>query len=241
MTTHGRAPRSALRAAADRTGHAILHTLYQQSLKHDQPTFFIEFFALDPIMDETAPAAACRARHGRGHATCSAPSRDPCATGGYGRAYFRHVRAPLHRRRRGGMGAARRPRPVVGTWNSCSSTRPAIYGAGCLIAPRGVARRRRHPARTRASASWSATRPTHPATSSRSMTTEIRDCGVGAGDRSIHLEPTTRHPRALPGIAETARDLRRRRRHPPADPGDPDRPLQHGRHPDELTTAKSSS
>jgi succinate dehydrogenase / fumarate reductase flavoprotein subunit len=45
-------------AAADRTGHAILHTLYQQSLAHDAK-FFIEYFALDLIMDARAPAAAC--------------------------------------------------------------------------------------------------------------------------------------------------------------------------------------
>jgi len=88
MTTHfgeGRAERTC--AAADRTGHAILHTLYQQSLKH-QAEFFVEYFALDLIMGEDG---AC---HGviawnledgtihrfRAHMTV-------LATGGYGRAY----------------------------------------------------------------------------------------------------------------------------------------------------------
>jgi succinate dehydrogenase / fumarate reductase, flavoprotein subunit len=58
MTTHfGKGPPAQRTcAAADRTGHAMLHTLYQQSLKH-QAQFFIEYFALDLIMDEDG---ACR-------------------------------------------------------------------------------------------------------------------------------------------------------------------------------------
>ena len=75
-------------AAADRTGHAILHTLYQQSLRH-QAEFFIEYFAIDLIMD---PDGGCRGvmawnlddgtiHRFRAHMTV-------VATGGYGRAYF---------------------------------------------------------------------------------------------------------------------------------------------------------
>src|SRR5574337_1871215 len=56
MTNFGKAPARRACAAADRTGHAILHTLYQQSLKHDAE-FFVEYYALDLIMDEDG---ACR-------------------------------------------------------------------------------------------------------------------------------------------------------------------------------------
>ena len=75
---------------------------------------------------------------------------------------------------------------------------------------------------------------------SRAMTMEIREGrGVGKDKDHIHLhlehlDPTVLHER-LPGISETREDLRRRRRHPRADPGAADRALQHGRHPDELS------
>src|SRR3546814_7620929 len=87
MTTeYGKGTAQRTCAAADRTGHAILHTLYQQSLAH-KAEFFIEYFALDLIMDEEG---ACRGvlaldmSEGtlhlfRGHGTV-------LATGGYGRA-----------------------------------------------------------------------------------------------------------------------------------------------------------
>ena len=89
MTTHyGEGTAQGPCAAADRTGHAILHTLYQQALKHDA-TFFIEYFALDLLMDDDG---VCRgvlawdlAEGGlhlfRAHAVI-------LATGGYGRTYF---------------------------------------------------------------------------------------------------------------------------------------------------------
>ena len=89
MTTHfGKAQAMRCCAAADRTGHAILHTLYQQSLKHDAE-FFIEYFVLDLIMDDDG---ACRGviawnladgtiHRFRAHVTV-------LATGGYGRTYF---------------------------------------------------------------------------------------------------------------------------------------------------------
>ena len=89
MTTHygeGTAQRTC--AAADRTGHAILHTLYQQSLKHDA-TFYIEYFAIDLLMDENGACKGVLAwdlAEGtlhlfRAHAVI-------LATGGYGRSYF---------------------------------------------------------------------------------------------------------------------------------------------------------
>ncbi|MCZ6476300.1 MAG: succinate dehydrogenase flavoprotein subunit [Gammaproteobacteria bacterium] len=88
MTTHfgeGTAQRTC--AAADRTGHAMLHTLYQQSLKHDAE-FYIEFFAIDLLMEEgeCRGVVALDLAEGRLH-------RFRChsviiATGGYGRAYL---------------------------------------------------------------------------------------------------------------------------------------------------------
>jgi succinate dehydrogenase / fumarate reductase flavoprotein subunit len=88
MTTHfgeGTAQRTC--AAADRTGHAMLHTLYQQSLKHDAE-FFIEYFAIDLIMEGgvcrgvvALDMATGRVHRFRSHMVI-------LATGGYGRAYF---------------------------------------------------------------------------------------------------------------------------------------------------------
>ena len=89
MSTHygeGTAHRTC--AAADRTGHAMLHTLYQQSLKH-QAEFFIEYFALDLIMDDDGVCRGVLAwcledgtiHRFRGQTVI-------LATGGYGRAYF---------------------------------------------------------------------------------------------------------------------------------------------------------
>ncbi len=108
MTTHyGKGIAQRTCAAADRTGHAMLHTLYQQSLKHDA-TFFIEYFALDLIMED----GACRGvvaleladRHG---CTASARTRSMLATGGYGRAYFSCTSAHTCTGDGGGMVAAR--------------------------------------------------------------------------------------------------------------------------------------
>src|SRR5260370_26058555 len=86
-------------AAADRTGHAIIHTLYQQCLKHDAE-FFVEYFALDLVMDEDG---ACRGvmawnladgtlHRFRGHIVV-------LATGGYARAHFSARSAPTLTRR----------------------------------------------------------------------------------------------------------------------------------------------
>ena len=74
-------------AAADRTGHAILHTLYGQALKHNT-TFFVEYFALDLLMDqgECVGVIAMNMEDGTLHRFRS--HKTVLATGGYGRAYF---------------------------------------------------------------------------------------------------------------------------------------------------------
>ena len=89
MTTHyGKGIAQRTCAAADRTGHAILHTLYQQSLAHDAE-FRIEYFALDLIMDSEG---ACRGvlalDMASGELHLFRAQGTVLATGGYGRAYF---------------------------------------------------------------------------------------------------------------------------------------------------------
>ena len=102
MTTHyGKGTAQRTCAAADRTGHAILHTLYQQSLKHDA-RFFIEYFALDlDLRQRRRLPRRARARHERRHAA-SVPrarrrARDRRLRQG---VFHRDLGAHLHRRRR---------------------------------------------------------------------------------------------------------------------------------------------
>ncbi|MCU0809108.1 MAG: FAD-binding protein, partial [Candidatus Contendobacter sp.] len=118
-------------AAADRTGHAILHTLYQQALKHDAE-FFIEYFALDLIMDDSG---AC---HGvvawdladgtlhvfRAHQTV-------LATGGYGRAYFSATSA--HTCTGDGNGMVLRAGLPLQDMEFTQFHPTGIYGSGCLM------------------------------------------------------------------------------------------------------------
>ena len=132
MTTHfgeGRAERTC--AAADRTGHAILHTLYQQSLKH-QAEFFVEYFALDLIMDEEG---ACRGviawsledgciHRFRAHMTV-------LATGGYGRAYFSCTSA--HTCTGDGYSMALAAGLPLQDMEFVQFHPTGVYGSGCLI------------------------------------------------------------------------------------------------------------
>ena len=110
MTTHyGKGTAQRTCAAADRTGHAMLHTMYGQSLRH-AAEFFIEYFAIDLIMDDEGRCRGVIAlklddgtiHRFRAHMTI-------LATGGYGRAYFSCTSAPHLHRRRQRHGAARRP------------------------------------------------------------------------------------------------------------------------------------
>jgi succinate dehydrogenase/fumarate reductase flavoprotein subunit len=110
-------------AAADRTGHAILHTLYGQSLKNNAAEFFIEYFAIDLLMEDDGRCTGVVAWNlDDGTIHRFSAKMVVLATGGYGRAYFSaHVGAYLHRRRRRhDARAGCRCR----TWSSCSSTRP---------------------------------------------------------------------------------------------------------------------
>jgi succinate dehydrogenase / fumarate reductase flavoprotein subunit len=213
MTTHfgqGIAQRTC--AAADRTGHAILHTLYQQSLKHEAE-FFIEYFALDLIMDTEG---ACRGviawNLADGTLHCFRAHAVVLATGGYGRAYFSCTSA--HTCTGDGNAMVLRAGLPLQDMEFVQFHPTGIYGAGCLITEgvRGEggyltnATGERFMERYAPNAKDLASRDVV----SRSMTIEIREGrGVGPEKDHIHLHlehlgPEVIHER-LPGIAESAR------------------------------------
>ena len=213
MTTHygeGTAQRTC--AAADRTGHAILHTLYQQSLKHDAQ-FFIEYFALDLIMDDEGRCCGVLAwdlatgqlHEFRAHAVI-------LATGGYGRCYFSCTSA--HTCTGDGNAMVLRAGLPLQDMEFVQFHPTGVYGAGCLITEgvRGEGgyltngQGERFMERYAPNAKDLASRDVV----SRSMTIEIRE-GRGVGDRADHIHLNLQHLGAdviherLPGIAETAR------------------------------------
>jgi succinate dehydrogenase / fumarate reductase flavoprotein subunit len=213
MTTHfgeGTAQRTC--AAADRTGHAMLHTLYQQSLKHDA-AFFIEYFALDLLMDEDG---ACRGVIAldleRGDLHRYRAQMVILATGGYGRAYFSCTSA--HTCTGDGNGMVLRAGLPLQDMEFVQFHPTGIYGAGCLITE-GVRGEggyltnsdgERFMERYAPNAKDLASRDVV----SRSMTIEIRE-GRGVGEERDHIHLHLEHlgpeviNERLPGIAETAR------------------------------------
>ena len=115
-------------AAADRTGHAMLHTLYQQSLKYDAD-FFIEYFAIDLIMQDGAAAALLPSASTTGRSTASAPRRwssPPAATARSITPRPRPTPAPAT-----AMPWCFAPACRCRTWSSSSSTRPAFTAPAC--------------------------------------------------------------------------------------------------------------
>ncbi|MCH9692907.1 MAG: succinate dehydrogenase flavoprotein subunit [Gammaproteobacteria bacterium] len=198
-------------AAADRTGHAMLHTLYQQSLRHEAE-FFIEYFAIDLIMEDgvcrglvAIDLATGRLHRFRSHQVIM-------ATGGYGRSYFSCTSA--HTCTGDGSAMVMRAGLPVQDMEFVQFHPTGIYGAGCLITE-GVRGEggyltnsdgERFMERYAPNAKDLASRDVV----SRSMTIEIRE-GRGVGSETDHIHLHLEHlgpdviEERLPGIAESAR------------------------------------
>ncbi len=200
-------------AAADRTGHAILHTLYTQALKHDAK-FFVEYFVTDlvknPADGSIVGVLAIDLNEGtlhffRGHAIV-------LATGGYGRTYFSCTSA--HICTGDGGGIALRADLALQDLEFVQFHPTGIYGSGCLITEgvrgeggfltnsKGERFMERYAPNVKDLASRDVV--------SRAMTMEIRE-GRGIGEHADHVHLNLSHLGAdilnerLPGISETAR------------------------------------
>ncbi|HLG52562.1 MAG TPA: succinate dehydrogenase flavoprotein subunit, partial [Steroidobacteraceae bacterium] len=211
MTTHyGKGIAQRTCAAADRTGHAMLHTLYQQCLKNDAK-FFIEYFAIDLIMENGECRGVLALDMATGTLHRFLAQATIVATGGYGRIYFTCTSA--HTCTGDGGGMILRAGLPLQDMEFVQFHPTGIYGAGCLITEgvRGEggilhnSRGERFMERYAPNAKDLASRDVV----SRAMTIEIRE-GRGVGPERDHLFLHLEHLGAdvinkrLPGIAETA-------------------------------------
>jgi succinate dehydrogenase flavoprotein subunit len=208
---YGEAPIQRTCAAADRTGHAMLHTMYGQSLAHETE-FFIEYFALDLIMDEGVCRGVTAWKLDDGTLHRFQAQLVILATGGYGRAYFSCTSA--HTCTGDGGGMVLRAGLPLQDMEFVQFHPTGIYGAGCLITEgaRGEggyltnSEGERFMERYAPSVKDLAPRDMV----SRAMTIEIRE-GRGVGPKKDHiflhldhLDPKVLAER-LPGISESSK------------------------------------
>jgi succinate dehydrogenase / fumarate reductase flavoprotein subunit len=211
MTTHyGKGIAQRTCAAADRTGHAMLHTLYQQSLRN-RARFFIEYFAIDLIMDGGACRGVLALDMARGTLHRFVAQATILATGGYGRAYYSCTSA--HTCTGDGGGMVLRAGLPLADMEFVQFHPTGIYGVGCLITEgvRGEGGILRNSAGERFMERYAPNAKDLASRDvvSRAMTLEIRE-GRGVGPHRDHLHLHLEHlgadviEKRLPGIAETA-------------------------------------